>query len=98
MTGDIINAERAERIGLINYVVPQDKLREEAWGFAKRLADGPSVAINTTKMSVNKTMKHVANLVMDYSLAVEFHCFNTEDHVEAVRAFVEKRDPEFKGC
>lgn len=97
MTGDIMDAKRAEAIGLINYVVPHDKLREEAWGFARRLANGPSVAINTTKMSVNKMMKAVSNLVLDYSLSVEMHCFNTEDHVEAARAFVEKRDPKFKG-
>ncbi len=98
MTGDIMDAKRAEQIGLVNYVVPHDKLREEAWGFARRLANGPSVAINTTKMSVNKMIKHVSNLVLDYSLSVEMHCFNTEDHVEAVRAFVEKREPKFKGC
>ena len=98
MTGDIMNAERAERIGLINYVVPHDQLMEEAWGFAHRLAKGPSVAINTTKMSVNKWLKEVSNLVLDYSLSVEMHCFNTEDHVEAARSFVEKRAPNFKGC
>jgi enoyl-CoA hydratase len=56
------------------------------------------VAINTTKMSVNKMMKHLSNLVLDYSLSVEMHCFNTEDHVEAARAFVQKRSPKFKGC
>ncbi len=98
MTGDIIDAKRAEQIGLVNHVVPHDKLREEAWGFARRMANGPSVAINTTKMSVNKMIKHVSNLVLDYSLSVEMHCFNTEDHVEAARAFVEKREPKFKGC
>ncbi len=97
MTGDIIDANGAERIGLVNHVVPHDKLREEAWGFARKLANGPSVAINTTKMSVNKMMKSVANLVLDYSLAVEMHCFNTEDHVEAAKSFVEKREPKFKG-
>lgn len=98
MTGSIMDAQRAERIGLINYVVPHDKLREEAWGFARQLANGPSVAINTTKMSVNKMLKHLSNLVLDYSLSIEMHCFNTEDHVEAARAFVEKRAPKFKGC
>jgi enoyl-CoA hydratase len=98
MTGDIMDAQRAERIGLVNYVVPHDKLQEEALNFAKRLANGPTVAINTTKMSVNKMMKHLSNLVLDYSLSVEMHCFNTEDHVEAARAFVQKRSPKFKGC
>ncbi|MBI3031325.1 MAG: hypothetical protein HYY64_17635 [Candidatus Rokubacteria bacterium] len=62
-----------------------------------RLADGPILAIKWTKVSVNKLLKAAANLVLEASLALEARTFATEDHREAVRAFVEKRPPRFSG-
>jgi len=97
MTGDLLTAQEAERIGLINRVVPQDKLMSTALELATRLAKGPTKAIRWTKVSVNKILRDTANLVLDTSLALEKHCFYTEDHKEAVRAFVEKREPKFTG-
>lgn len=97
MTGDLLTAQEAERIGLINRVVPADKLMPTAMEFATRLANGPTKAIRWTKVSVNKILRDTANLVLDTSLALEKHCFYTEDHKEAVRAFVEKREPKFTG-
>lgn len=97
MTGDLIGAEEAERIGLINRVVPPDKLDETVQQMATRLANGAIRAIRATKVSVNKLLKANANLILDASLALEGHCFNTEDHREAVRAFIEKRQPRFTG-
>jgi enoyl-CoA hydratase len=97
MTGDLLSAQEAERIGLINRVVPQDKLLSTALELATRLANGPTKAIRWTKVSVNKILRDTANLVLDTSLALEKHCFYTEDHKEAVRAFVEKREPKFTG-
>jgi len=97
MTGDIISATEAERIGLINHVVSADKLMETAMTFATRLANGPTKAIRWTKVSVNKILRDTANLVLDTSLALEKQCFVTEDHKEAIRAFTEKREPKFQG-
>src|SRR5207253_4373770 len=97
MTGDLLTAQEAERIGLINRVVPQDKLMSTAMELATRLANGPTKAIRWTKVSVNKILRDTANLVLDTSLALEKRCFYTEDHKEAVRAFVEKREPKFTG-
>jgi len=97
MTGDIISATEAERIGLINHVVPSDQLMPKAMEFATRLAKGPTKAIRWTKASVNKILRDTANLVLDTSLALEKQCFATEDHKEAIRAFVEKREPKFQG-
>ena len=97
MTGDIISAAEAERIGLINHVVPADQLMEKAMAFATRLANGPTKAIRWTKVSVNKILRDTANLVLDTSLALEKQCFSTEDHKEAIRSFVEKREPKFTG-
>jgi enoyl-CoA hydratase len=97
MTGDIISAAEAERIGLINHVVPADQLMDKAMAFATRLANGPTKAIRWTKVSVNKILRDTANLVLDTSLALEKQCFSTEDHKEAIRSFVEKREPKFTG-
>ncbi len=97
MTGDLIPAPEAERIGLINKVVPSGEVMEAAMNMARRLADGPTMAIQWTKYSVNKLLRSQANLVLDTSLALEALTFSTEDHREAARAFVEKRRPNFKG-
>src|SRR5882724_1891900 len=82
MTGDIITAAEAERIGLINRVVPQDKLLSTAMELATRLAKGPTKAIRWTKVSVNKILRDTVNLVLDTSLALEKQCFATADHRE----------------
>ena len=96
-TGDLIDAPEAARIGLINRAVPPEKLDEEVNEMATRLAEGALVAINYTKISVNKTLRFIADLIMDTSLSLEGHSVATEDHLEGVRAFIEKRKPQFKG-
>lgn len=97
MTGDLLTAQEAERIGLVNHVVPAAECLPRALEFACRLADGPVLAVKWTKVSVNKLLKAATNLVLDTSLALEARTFATEDHREAVRAFVEKRPPRFSG-
>ena len=97
MTGDSLKAHEAERLGLVNFVVPEDKLAETAWHWATRLAKGPTRAISGSKVAVNKSVKAAVNLILDTSLALEGHTFTTDDHQEAKRAFIEKRPPQFKG-
>ena len=97
MTGDLIKAPEAERIGLINKCVPLENLMEEAWKMAKRFADGPIQAIAWTKVCLNKILESRVNLILDASLAYEYHSFLLPDHAEAVNAFLEKRPPKFKG-
>ena len=97
MTGDLLNAEDAYRLGLVNHVVAHDELMDKAMAMAQRLANGPAYAIRSSKMSVNKMIKNTANLILDTSLAWEGHSFRTKDHQEAVRAFLEKREPKFEG-
>ena len=87
----------AERIGLVNHVVSADQLMEKATAFATRMANGPRMAIRGTKAAVNKILRDTVNLVLDTSLAIEKQCFHTEDHKEAIRSFVEKREPKFTG-
>ncbi|MFQ5898559.1 MAG: enoyl-CoA hydratase/isomerase family protein [Candidatus Methylomirabilia bacterium] len=97
MTGDLLAAQEAERIGLVNHVVPAAESLGRALEFAHRLAGGPILAVKWTKVSVNKLLKAAVNLVLDTSLALEAQTFRTEDHHEAVRAFVEKRSANFQG-
>jgi enoyl-CoA hydratase len=97
LTGDLITATEAERIGLVNRVVPAGQAYPEGLALAKRLAAGPTRAIRWTKLVLNKRLKDEVNLVLDASLAVETLSMATDDHREAARAFVEKRPPRFTG-
>jgi enoyl-CoA hydratase len=96
-TGDVIPAEEAERLGLINRVVPAEELDAAVDAMARKLANGAPVAIRYTKQAINKHVSFWVNLILESSLAYEGHSFLTEDLVEAVDAFMEKRKPTFKG-
>ena len=91
MTGDSVSAVDAERIGLVNHVVPADRLVAEAQAFAQRLARGSRMAIRSTKASVNKTLRQSVNLILDTSLALEKECFTTSYHRDALEAFAQRR-------
>jgi enoyl-CoA hydratase len=93
MTGDSLTATEAERIGLINHVVPADQLEAEATALATRLSSGSKMAIRSTKRAVNKTLRDAANLIFDISLAWEKECFSSPFHKQAVAAFSETRKP-----
>jgi len=96
MTGDPIEAEAAERMGLINHMTAPEETLEKAQAFAQRLADGPTAAIRWTKVSANIGLKQLAHSIMDTSLAYEWLTFqHGNDHREAVTAFLEKREPKF---
>ncbi|MDJ0490919.1 enoyl-CoA hydratase-related protein [Rhodococcus qingshengii] len=97
MTGDPVTAVDAERMGLVNHVVPDDQLEIQALQFAHRLAAGAPMAIQYTKMSVNKLVKSALNDAFDASTGYEMSTFLSKDHVEAVDAFLEKRTPTFTG-
>ena len=97
LTGDPVSAVEAERIGLVNRVVPADRLQEEALAFAARLAEGAPLAIRHTKIAVNKLVKDALNIAFDYSTAAEMLTMSSADHREAVKAIAEKRKPRFEG-
>jgi enoyl-CoA hydratase len=97
MTGDLLTAAEAERIGLINHCVAPEELDARVDAFAKRLANGATQAIAYTKQSVNVGLKQIATAVMDASIAYEKVSSYSADHQEAVKAFLEKRKPQFTG-
>jgi enoyl-CoA hydratase len=95
MRGNFISGAEAGRIGMVNYAVEPEAVMSKAKELAQELADGPTWAIRWSKLAVNKWLKQQANLILDASLAYEMMTFNTNDHQEAVKAFVEKRKPNF---
>lgn len=97
MTGDLMTASDAARIGLINHAVPATELDAKVDAFADRLASGAQFAIRTTKMSVNIGLRQLAASIMDACLAYEDQSNGTRDHQEAVTAFREGRKPVFGG-
>jgi len=97
MTGDALIAEEAERLGLVNYVVPAEQLQERAMAFAEKLAAGAPLAIRYTKQAVNKLVKDALNVAFDTSTALEIVTLQSEDHAEALAAIREKRKPQFRG-
>jgi len=97
LTGDPLDAVEAERIGLVNRVVPAAQLMDEAMALATRLAAGAPLAVRYTKLAVNKLVKDALNIAFDASTALELVTFQSEDHREALAAIAEKRPPRFKG-
>lgn len=97
LTGDAISAAEAERLGLVNRVVPVELLLEEAKAIAKKIIGKPQLAIRAAKEAVLKS----ANLPLDEGLEFErktfFVLFASEDRTEGMKAFIEKRKPVFKG-
>jgi enoyl-CoA hydratase len=97
LTGDPVTAVEAERIGLVNRVVPAADLQAEALAFAQRLASGAPLAVRYTKIAVNKLLKDALNIAFDTSTALELVTFQSADHQEALAALREKRPPKFQG-
>ncbi|MBW2444452.1 MAG: enoyl-CoA hydratase/isomerase family protein [Deltaproteobacteria bacterium] len=97
LTGDPVTAVEAERMGLVNGVLPPERLGEEALAFAQKLAAAAPLAVRYTKLSVNKLVKDALNVSFDTSTALELVTLQSEDHDEALAAIREKRTPRFRG-
>ncbi|MBI4199040.1 MAG: enoyl-CoA hydratase/isomerase family protein [Chloroflexi bacterium] len=92
-----IRAEEALRLGIVNKVVPADKLMEHTMDVARRIAQGPSIAVELTKRAVNRARSLDLATHVDWELYVQSFTTGTEDREEARRAFREKREPKFTG-
>ena len=96
-TGDFVDAREAERIGLVNKVVPAEELLPTVYELAGRLAAGPSVAIRMMKRMVYQQLRLDLRTSLDMLSSNMGLIRQTEDHKEGVRAFAEKRPPRFVG-
>ncbi|HEX3885622.1 MAG TPA: enoyl-CoA hydratase [Stellaceae bacterium] len=97
LLGDVIGAEEAHRLGIVNRLVEDEALQEETRALAQRLADGPRVALGYIKKNLFAAETEPFQTVLDLEAAHQARCAFTEDHKEAVAAFNEKRRPVFKG-
>ena len=97
MTGDPIGADDAAAMGLINHAVEPDDLDDTVAAFVQKLSTGAMQSIRYSKASVNIGLKQLAHSIMDASLAYESITNFSADHQEAVRAFLDKRKPNFIG-
>lgn len=95
---DRIDMKEAQRLGLVNWVVLADQLHAETLKLAQRLAKGPRVAYRYMKENINRAVTGAdVDDCMDLEATHHNHTGLTEDHKEAAKAFVEKREPAFKG-
>ena len=96
-TGDIIDATEAERIGLVSCVTPDDEFSERAMELAQKLASGPSVAQELTKrLAYSASMRTLREQLWMENQASQVASMS-EDRAEGLRAFIEKREPVFRG-
>jgi 2-(1,2-epoxy-1,2-dihydrophenyl)acetyl-CoA isomerase len=97
-TGDFIEAHEAERIGLVNKVFPDLKLLDKTYEFARRLVDGPPLAVQLIKRIVRLGLDKDLATGLELAAATLPIVRTSEDHLEAVAASKEKRRPKFRGC
>ena len=97
LTGDYFDAAEALQMGMLNKVVPEKDVMDEARELAIRIASGPSVAVNLTKQALRKSLQNNLEQQVKVEFATFSACLRTEDHQEGLTAFREKRPPEFKG-
>jgi 2-(1,2-epoxy-1,2-dihydrophenyl)acetyl-CoA isomerase len=96
-TADIIDAQQALVLGLVNRVVPDARLEDETLALAGRLARGPRIAYRYMKRNFNAAESGTLQDLLDLEAWHHTRCGMTEDHREAARAFIEKREPVFRG-
>jgi len=96
-TGRDISAEEAERVGLVNKVLPPEKLEEETMSLARTFAEAPTKAIGLIKRTLNRSLHSDLETILRYEARIQEIASQTEDHREGVKAFLEKRPARFKG-
>lgn len=96
-TADIIDADAAHRLGLVNHIADDADLAAATAAFAARLAAGPPVAIACMKKILGRSLELDLDTVLDFEADLQTVCAATADHAEGVAAFRAKRPPVFRG-
>ncbi|MGI6226212.1 MAG: short-chain-enoyl-CoA hydratase [Peptococcales bacterium] len=96
-TGEMIDAQEAYRIGLVNKVYEPEELLNKAWELASKITNKSPVIVNLAKSAINTGMNMDNESAYNYEAELFALCFSTEDQKEGMKAFLEKRKPEFKG-
>ena len=97
LTGDVVSAEEAARLGLVNRVVPEDELHDHVSAFAERMAKNAPLALAAIKQAVHRALGAGLGEVLADELTTVKRLVRTEDVREGIASFLEKRDPVFRG-
>jgi enoyl-CoA hydratase/carnithine racemase len=97
LTGDVLDPEEALRLGIVNRVVPHESLMDETMKLAEKIAGKPPLAVRMMKRAVYQAQTSTLRAHLDYISSQLSLLSETEDHVEAAKAFLEKRTPVFTG-
>ena len=97
LTGDVWKAKDLEKIGLVNKVVPAERLMEEAYEMATKIADKSPIGSKYIKSVVKQALQTPVDAVGDYAFAIVDIIAKSKDRAEGVKAFKEKRKPNFTG-
>lgn len=97
LTADSVDAEQARAIGLVSKVVPHQELMDEARDYARRIAAHPPQAVRLTKRLLRESQHVSLATALEMAAAYQALAYHTNDHEEAVRAFIERRPPVFSG-
>ena len=96
-TGELIGADEALAMGLINRVVPENRLRDEAEALARRIASRAPMAVQLHKTMIDRGLEATLETMLAFETEALVMTAVTDDHAEGVNAFFEKREPQFKG-
>ena len=97
MLGEPIDATMALHLGLVNWVFPAEKFQGEVEKIAQRLASGPTKAISLSKRALNRAIVVDLDSTLEYEAYLQDVAGRTRDHVEGIKAFFDKREPNFSG-
>lgn len=97
LTGDKIDAQKALELGIVNRVVPEDKLMDETMALAKKLVRKSPIALSLSKIAIDKSLESDIESALQLESYMQGLCSLSEDSTEAATALFEKRDPVFKG-
>ncbi len=95
LLAEMIEAPEAERIGLVNKVVPHDELESVTNDWALRLSEKPALSMALAKQALQRSWRANLDEMLDYESMAQNECFRSDDALEGIRAFVEKRPPRF---
>lgn len=95
--GEMIDAQSAHRLGIVNHLFPADQFEAAVINFAKKIAEGPQLAIRAVKQTIFVREKDALTEALELEVQAQLKCFHSHDCLEGIRAFMEKRPPKFQG-